>query len=501
MIDIIHVEDNITIGDYEKVVFLSRAVDEMLQKVNPLLPDLHNRTIWMVNSTARGGGVAEMLPRMISLMRGLGLDVRWAVIQTDNQVFFRLTKNIHNLIHGAGELTLDEEKRSVFEAVNRENADSLKQHIKPGDILIVHDPQPMPLGRMLKAELDIHTIWRCHIGLGESTERTRHAWDFLRKYADGYDHAVFTAPAYVPDYLKHNYRIIHPAIDPFNHKNRDLDPVKLMGILCNASLAKPHQPIVTPPFQYPAQRMQKDGSFGPATEPDEIGLFFRPIVTEISRWDRLKGFLPLMKGFAEMKQQALGRSGEEWKRKRHRRRMDIVRLVLAGPDPSSIQDDPEGLEVMAELTDTYTALPDDLQKDIVILALPMQSRKENALMVNVLQRVSLVVVQNSLQEGFGLTVTEAMWKRKPIFASHATGIRQQIDHGEDGCINPRPEDECEIARQLEMLIQSDQDRDRLGANAQRKVYEKFLVFTQIANWIETMQDVVRNGSSPRNTSP
>ncbi len=489
MIDFVKTDERIRLEDYEKITFLSNAVDTLKEKAGALVPPLRGRTIWMVNSTAQGGGVAEMLPKIISLCCDLGLDVRWAVIGSDRKEFFSLTKNIHNLIHDAGKMNLGTAEREIYEAVNRENADDLKPHLKPGDILIVHDPQPMALGHMLKAEMDIHAIWRCHIGVTADTDRTRHAWDFLAPYSEGYQQTVFTTAEYVPGYLHDKFRIIYPAIDPLNHKNRDLEPVKLTGIMCNSGLAKDHQPVLTPPFDHPVRRMQKDGSFAPATHKEEIGLMYRPIVTQVSRWDRLKGFLPLLQGFSEMKRRAGERLESEWECGRHKRRMSIVRLVLAGPDPDSIQDDPEGVEVMEELKGAYMSLPEPVQRDIAILALPMASRKENALIVNVLQRASSLVVQNSLQEGFGLTATEAMWKRKPVLVSNATGLREQIDDDVNGCINQHPEDVDGMADQLESILQSPLDRARLANNAQRKVYAKFLVFSQVAEWLETMRDV------------
>ena len=431
-----------------------------------------------------------MLPRVISLMRDLGLDVRWAVLQSDRDDFFRITKHIHNLIHDSGEMNLGRKQREIYESVNRKNADDLKQHLKPGDILITHDPQPMALGRMLKSESDIHTIWRSHIGVAAHTERTRHVWEFLQPYADGYDRAVFTSDKYVPAYFKNSYRVIHPAIDPFNHKNRELEPVKIMGILCNAGLTKPRQPVLTPPFEKMARRLQKNGHFALAVEPSEIGLMYRMTVAQISRWDRLKGFLPLLKGFAEMKMRCRDRSDSEWDCRRHKKLMEIIRLVLAGPDPEAIQDDPEGKEVMEELKAAYREYPDWVQDDIAILALPMDSRKRNSLMVNVLQRVSSVVVQNSLQEGFGLTAAEAMWKRKPVLASNASGLLEQIEDGENGSVNPNPEDKTAIAETLESLLRRGTDRERLGGNAQQTVYTKFLVFTQVGDWLKTMKALV-----------
>jgi trehalose synthase len=488
MIEIIETRHGLTLGDYARFAVLTGPVASLRGDAARLGPRLAGRTVWMVNSTAQGGGVAEMLPAMVSLLEELGVATRWAVIGSDDPRFFALTKRLHNLIHGKGDPKLSGEDREIYEAVNRAAAAALKPHLKPGDILVVHDPQPMPLGAMLKRDVGVTTIWRCHIGLDRHVPQTRAAWTFLQPYAEAYEHAVFSAPEYIPDYLSQRASVIYPGIDPCSHKNRDLSPHKLVGVLCNAGLKQQHHPVVTPPFAAGALRLNGDGRFEPASSHDEIGLLYRPIVTQISRWDRLKGFEPLLKGFVRLKQQAadLGETDD-----RHRRRLEIAHLVLAGPDPGGVQDDPESQEVLDELTRLYTSLPAEHQQSIALLKLPMVSSKENALMVNVLQRCSTVVVQNSICEGFGLTATEAMWKGVPFLGTHACGIRQQVRDRVDGILTHDPEDPQEVARNLDALLRDPMGRDIMGRSAQRRVHRRFLVFNQLQHWLEVLAGCAR----------
>jgi trehalose synthase len=489
MIELVSSEESFSLDHYESIAHLADPVRELRAEAAQLIPKLEGRTLWMVNSTAQGGGVAEMLPKMIAILEELGLPTRWAVIGTDKQEYFSLTKRLHNLIHGQGDPHLDNSDRELFEAVNRENADDLRKHLKPEDILVVHDPQPAALGAMLKEELGLLTLWRCHIGLDERLPATRAAWIFLKPYAETYDHAVFSAPEYIPDYLAGYSTIIHPAIDPCSHKNRELSPHKLVGILCNSGLKVEREPVLTPPFSKPAMRLRGDGSFVPASQLGGIGLLYRTTVTQISRWDRLKGYRPLMEGFIKLKMR-LNDLDRKWDR-RHRRRIGIARLVLGGPDPAFIQDDPEGKEVLEELIEYYSRLTPEYQNDVALLTLPMDSRKENALMVNALQRCSTVVVQNSTQEGFGLTATEAMWKRVPIMGTHACGLRQQITHGIHGMLTNDPNDSDEIAENLNGLLETPLQRDLLARAAQRRVHQEFLIFAQLRHWLRLLAECVQ----------
>ena len=482
MIETVAVNEKLTLDDYEAVVHLTEVVRSLRTEALSLVPPLNGRTIWMVNSTARGGGVAEMMPRMMTILRELGVRVEWVAIGSDNPDFFTLTKRIHNLIHGSGDPDLTAGDRAIYEAVSRENADALRSRVRPGDLLVIHDPQPLGSGALLRRELDVRTVFRCHIGLDESSAQTRAAWGFLRPYASGYDHAVFTAPEYIPDFLAGRAGIIRPAIDPLGHKNRDLLVPRLTGTLCSARLVVEQHPVVRTKYSEIATRLAPDGRFLPADDAGGIGLLFRPIVTQISRWDRLKGFKPLLDGFVRLKQRANGVPATE-AAARHQRRLRLVRLVLAGPDPAA-------QEVLEDLVTTYQGLPPALQEDIAVVSLPMSVRKNNELIVNALQRCSSIVVQNSLREGFGLTVTEAMWKRAALLGSRACGIRQQIRDGVDGRLIHDPEDPEEIAVHLDALLADPGKRIELGQHAQRRVRDEFLVFTQVRQWLTTLADCV-----------
>ncbi len=471
------------LSDFALVADLAAAVQTLQLDAGPVLGNLRERTLWMINSTPQGGGVAEMLPTMITLLRDLGCKVEWVVIESDEPRFFDLTKRIHNLIHGEGTPGFDRSDRELFEAVNRRNAESLKAKIRPGDLVIVHDPQPMPLAAILKDEVDVFAVWRCHIGLDQETPATRSAWEFLDPYVDAYEHAVFSAPDYIPPSFVGRATIIRPGIDPLSPKNRQLGLHKTAGVLSNAGLAVAPGPLVTPPYQWQAERLSPDGRFGPATARGDFGLFTRPIVTQISRWDRLKGFEPLLRAFAHYKRMLA--EGTWSADPVHRVRQQLVRLVLAGPDPASIQDDPEGRNVLDSLTALYAELDPEIQEDVAILALPMHSANENALMVNAIQRASSIVVQNSLREGFGLTIAEAMWKRVPILSNwQACGPRQQVRDAVDGRMIDDPTAIEDIAAVLDEMLADAEARAAWGRNARRHVHDSFLVFGQLSRWMQ-----------------
>jgi trehalose synthase len=477
----------LSLDDYAAVGQLAPAVDALRDAAETFVPRLDGRTVWHVNSTAQGGGVAELLPPQIKLMRDLGVDARWLVMETNRPEFFALTKRIHNMIHGAMQREFTAGDRSLYEEVSRANAEALLQYVRPDDVLLVHDPQPLGAGaRVKRRHPGMRTVWRCHIGLEEDLPVTRAAWDFLRPYASVYDRAVFSVGEYVPKFLADRASVIHPSVDPLGHKNRELSLHKLVGILSDSGLTEPHWPLLAPPWPEGAQRLQGDGTWEAATSPEDIGLLARPIITQVSRWDKLKGFEPLLAAFRALKLGLVSRPAHDV---RHRRRLELVRLVLAGPEPSSIQDDPEGLLVLKSLRSRYLALEPDVRDDVALLALPMGSRKANALMVNALQSSSDVVVQNSLREGFGLTVTEAMWKGKPVLGStRACGVRLQVRDGVDGALVSNPEDPEEVAEAMHRMLADEDQLETWGNNAQRRVYDEFLIFGELRRWLELLAD-------------
>jgi trehalose synthase len=492
---LIDVKSSKTLADYELVPHLAPAVASLRAETTRLAKRFAGRTLYMVNSTSQGGGVAEMLPTMISMLRELGIATEWVVIDTDVQPFFALTKRLHNLIHGLGDGELDADARALYEEVNRANAGFLVDRMRDGDILVVHDPQPMALAGMVKEHRQVQAVWRCHIGLDDQTPQTRAAWAFLEAYHQAYDRAVFSAPEYIPSFFAQRTTLIYPAIDPLAAKSRDLQLHELVSILANAALTSISSPVVQMPFLQQALRLQRNGRWSSASLGEEIGLLSRPVITQVSRWDHLKGFLPLMAAFAQFKYKLV--RPLDAVDPLHRRRIKLARLVLAGPDPSSVADDPEGRAVLDQLTEAYLRIDPAIQDDIALITLPMQDRDENALMVNALQRSSTIIVQNSLREGFGLTVTEAMWKRIPILSnSRACGPRHQVRDTLDGRMIDDPEDSGALADMMDEMLGDPRQREHWGANGQRRAHEYFLVFSQLTSWVRMLSELVDGRSAP-----
>ncbi|MBT8177560.1 MAG: glycosyltransferase [Eudoraea sp.] len=479
----ITVKSGANLDDYKAYGSLFIMVDKFLQETEAFPEKLKGRTIWMINSTAIGGGVAEMLPSQMRIMRTLGIKIEWLVIEATENAFFNLTKRIHNAIHGSGSGVFTEEDREVYERVNTQNVEKALEYIADGDIVVIHDPQPMPLARMIRAKRKVKTVWRCHIGLESTNETTEGVWDFLSVYYPDYDHFVFSLPSYVPESLKNKTAIIPPAIDPLSHKNRMLWMSKCLGILQQSGVIREQLPMLYPNYQHQVRRVMPDGSFNKVNHDSELDIIFHPTVLQISRWDRLKGFKELMEAFILMKKEnekKADKSSMAYRRIRH------TRLALGGPDPAFVSDDPEGMEVLNELIEQYKGLSVDLQRSIALLLLPLDNPKENALIVNALQRSATIVVQNSIQEGFGLTATEAMWKKRPVLVSGAAGLRAQVQHNINGKINPDPSDIKKLAQALEDMLSNPLERDKWGFNGQVRVINKFTLFSQIKSWLDLL---------------
>ncbi|NLT53791.1 MAG: glycosyltransferase [Actinomycetales bacterium] len=482
MIEIIETPKGPSLDEYAASIHLANAVDELRDTAYSIVPKFAGRTLWMVNSTAKGGGVAEMLPRQVGIFDELGIETRWAVIGTHRKELFDLTKRLHNLLHGAGEPVMTDADRALYELVSRELQAEFQPMLGPDDVLMIHDPQPAGMGALIKRELDLPGVWRCHIGLDEDLPQTRAGWNFLRPYVSAYDRAVFTAPEYIPDFLADRADLVRPALDPYSAKNRQLRVPEVVEILGRSGLMIPTWRLLKPPFSHPAERLQADGTFGPATEPEDLGILYRPIVMEVSRWDRLKGWAPLVEGFATLKRSIPSVTDVD-----HRKVLEDVALLLVGPEPAAVSDDPEAVDVLNELTSIYRSLPRELQRDIALLSLPMTDSRENALMVNALQTAASVVVQNSVREGFGLTATEPMWKGTPVLVSSACGLRQQVRPGIEGEMIRNADDPDEIAAALDRLLRDPDRRATMARNAQRRVREEFLVFTQVRNDLRVLE--------------
>jgi trehalose synthase len=376
-----------------------------IDELRILAKSLRGRSIEMINSTAVGGGVAEILNRLLPLGEELGLNMRWDVM-TGGDDFYGVTKSFHNALHGAP-YHADPKDFDIFLACNERNLARLPLD---AEFMIIHDPQPAALIKGRKKNGN-HWAWRCHIDLSHPNQQV---WDFLEKFVARYDAAMFSSPEFsrslaIPQYL------FYPAIDPLAEKNRDLDPEFVAQTLAHYQI----DPL-------------------------------RPILTQISRFDRLKDPVGVIRAYRIVK------------------RYFDCQLVLAG---GSASDDPEGAEVLKEVQREANS-----EADIHILELPAWAPLE----VNALQRASTIVIQKSLREGFGLTVSEALWKKKPVVASAVGGIPVQIIHKHTGLLAHSVEG---TAYQIRFLLSHPEIAAKLGENGHEHVKENFLITQKLKRYM------------------
>jgi len=376
-----------------------------LDSLRFLARDVKGKSIKMVNSTAVGGGVAEMLNRMVPLLSELEVQTHWDVITGDHD-FFEVTKAFHNALHG-GIYNLTKAAQELFLAYNEQNRERL--HFEE-DMVVIHDPQP--LGLICSRDQSRSSwVWRCHIDLSNPNERV---WEFLRPFVERFDAAIFSSQSFARQLPITQY-LFYPCIDPLSEKNRDLPDAAVQKVC---------------------------GEFGIDRS--------RPIVTQVSRFDRLKDPVGVVQAYKLAKKYV------------------DCQLVLAGGGAS---DDPEGAAVLAEVKSEAGNDP-----DIIILDLPPWCAHE----INALQRASSIVVQKSLKEGFGLTVTEALWKAKPTIASAVGGIPNQIIHKLTGVLVHSVEG---CAFQIRYLLTHPDFAKRIGANGREHVKENFLMTTDVKRWL------------------
>jgi trehalose synthase len=376
-----------------------------IDELRVLAKPLRGRSIEMINSTAVGGGVAEILNRLLPLAEELELNMRWEVM-TGGDDFYGVTKAFHNALHGAP-YHADAKDFEIFLACNERNRARLPLD---AEFMIIHDPQPAALidGRKKNGN---HWAWRCHIDLSRPN---RAVWDFLDKFVARYDAAMFSSPEFsralpIPQYL------FYPAIDPLSEKNRELES----GFVAR-TLAE---------YQIDPQR---------------------PILTQISRFDRLKDPVGVIRAYRIVK------------------RYFDCQLVLAG---GSASDDPEGAVVLKEVQQEANG-----EADIHIVELPAWAPLE----VNALQRASTIVIQKSLREGFGLTVSEALWKKKPVVASAVGGIPVQIIHKHTGLLAHSVEG---TAYQIRFLLSHPEIAAKLGEHGHEHVKENFLITQKLKRYM------------------
>lgn len=435
---------------------------------------LDGRQVWNVNSTAAGGGVAEMLRSWVGLARGLGFGMRWLTI-SGSPDFFELTKRIHNNLHGSpGDGgPLGEAEREVFERVGGENADAVLAVLGTEDVVFLHDPQTAALAPNIVAS-GRKVVWRCHVGTEEQNEHSEAAWAFLERYVSAADAVVFSRRDYVPPFCAGMLsRIVPPSIDALSPKNQEISDDVVEAILAQAGLLDVAAEV-TPEYELPdgsTRRVERScevisGGPLPGTE--------CRIVTQVSRWDRLKDPVGVMRGFA------LAAAADA-----------DAHLVLAGPSLGSVADDPEGAAVFAEVEAEWRQLPDGVRARVHLACLPMDDLEENAVIVNALQRRSTIVVQKSLKEGFGLTVTEAMWKARPVIASAIGGIRDQIEDGVSGVLLHDPVDLEHFGEVTLELLGAPSRAAEIGRAARERVRGSFLEDRHTLQYVDLLGLLLR----------
>ena len=406
---IVRDEGQRTLADYEKV-----APPGQLELLHRLADKVKGKTFLHVNSTRFGGGVAEMLHRLLPLMTELGVTPRWEVIEGE-EAFFATTKAFHNALQGV-EQALTEPMLEAYRQTNRLNAAKMDLG---ADLVLIHDPQPAALVEERARHPRSAWVWRCHI---DASRPVRRVWSFLREYVVKFDAAIFSLPKFaqrlpIPQFL------VYPAIDPLDDKNRELDEDQVNGILHRLSIPRD-----------------------------------KPILLQVSRYDRFKDPVGVVNA---------------WKLvKRHH----DCRLVLAG---GGATDDPEGAQVLVEVQAATANDP-----DIHVLVLPNTAHLE----INALQRAATVVLQKSTREGFGLTVSEALWKGKPVVGGSVGGINIQIVQGRTGYTVSSVEGAAFRCREL----LSDPDRAKaMGATGREFVRHRFLITRLLADDLALLAAVVR----------
>ncbi len=392
----------INVKDYEPIVGRS-----YIEELRMLANRLSGKTVLNINSTFVGGGVAEILSRVVPLLNQLGVDVRWQIISGDHQ-FFKVTKRLHNALHGKAE-SISDDDFSLFLETTKRNFDQIDFS---GDILFIHDPQPAALITK-KSDIGKKWIWRCHIDISHPDSRV---WEFLRQFVRNYDAAVFSSPNFAQQLPMRQF-FAPPSIDPLSDKNRELSAEAAAAVVAKYGL-----------------------------DPE------KPTILQVSRFDRLKDPLGVIKAFELV------------------RRNFACQLVFAGGTAS---DDPESEEVLQEVRERAGGNP-----DIHILDIPAGSDID----INALQRAATVIMQKSLREGFALTITEALWKAKPVVASAVGGIPLQVRNRLTGLLCHSIEGAAYAIRQI--LANPDYGR-WLGHNGREHVRQHFLITREIKDYLLT----------------
>jgi len=386
--------------------------EDVIRQLTQLSKPLRGMKVVHVNSTRQGGGVAEILEKMVPLMRELGLDTHWEVIAGQGR-FYECTKLFHNAMQGNQAVVTDALLKE-YKETNRLNAEALAPILRDADIVFIHDPQPAALIEHFPNRKG-KWIWRCHI---DASHPFRPVWKFLQPYVARHDASVFSLADF-SQILPHPVYLIPPSIDPLSEKNMEL-PADEIAAIC--------------------QRYGIDTT--------------RPMMLQVSRFDRFKDPLGVISAY---------RQATTF--------IPSLQLVLAG---GGATDDPEGEAVLAEVKAAAQEDP-----DIHILLLPPDAHRT----INALQRAADFVLQKSLKEGFGLTVSEAMWKGKPVIGGDTGGIRLQVINHHTGFLVNSPEG---AALRIRYLLHHRKHLEEMGGKARDFVRQNFLNTRQLREYLTVM---------------
>jgi trehalose synthase len=389
-----------------------------------------------------------------------------------NAPFFEVTKRLHNNLHGdpGDGGALGEAERRVYQSTLADATGELAHLVRRGDIVFLHDPQTAGMVGPVR-ELGASVVWRCHVGVDKANEWVRGAWSFLRPELTGADALVFSRKRFVWEGLEgQRIWVMPPTIDAFSPKNQEMDAETVASVLGTMGLG-PDGSLPAPTYQrndgVPARVNRRATIVQEDRLPAEA-----PLVAQVSRWDRLKDPVGLLACFAEHMVDATSH------------------LLIAGPDVEAVDDDPEGAAVLDEVRAALRGMSDGIRGRVHLVSLPMDDIDENAAMVNALQRRADVVVQKSIAEGFGLTVAEAMWKRKPVVASRVGGIQDQIVDGQSGVLVD-PRGLAAIGNAIDRLLAEPERAARMGRAAHQRVVDEFLQINRLLEYFEHIEELLR----------
>jgi trehalose synthase len=452
----------------------ARRFEQLTQTAERVRAGLSGRTIWNVNSTAAGGGVAEMLQVLVGYVQGLDISIGWLVISGDAE-FFAITKRLHNQIHGSlSGAPLGPEEALHYAQMLAPNAVELAARVRPGDVVLLHDPQTAGLAAPL-AQAGARVVWRCHIGVDWDDDVTRAGWEFLRPHLAAAEAYVFSRRNYVPAWIPaEKVWVIPPSIDPFSPKNQSLDAGTVLAILAKLGVLDGAAPTV------PARFVRRNGDAGIVTRPAVVMGEGRPrpgdpVLVQVSRWDRLKDMAGVMRGFADH----VVPGGDGY-------------LMLVGPAVNDVSDDPEGAAVYGECLLQWHDLSPAARARTLLVTLPLDDIDENAALVNALQRHATVIAQKSLAEGFGLTVSEGMWKGRPVIGSAVGGIIDQIAEG-TGILLPDPADLAAFGSAARLLLGDPDLAARMGQAAHAHIREQYVGDVHLLRYAKLLATLIGEG--------